>query len=82
MNTAELKNHLHKLIMDTNDIEVLTKIESYFNKLKTKNNDWWDELSENSKRDIEKGIEQADNGELIDHKEARKIIKAFFEFHI
>lgn len=81
MNTAELKNHLHKLIVDTNDIEVLTKIESYFSKLKTKDVDWWGELSENSKRDIEEGIEQADNGGLIDHKEARKSIDSFFKKH-
>lgn len=81
MNTAELKNHLHKLIVDTNDIDVLTKIESYFNRLKTKDNDWWDELSESSKRDVEEGVEQAENGDLIDHKEARKRIDSFFEKH-
>lgn len=79
MNTAELKNHLHKLIVDTNDIEVLNKIESYFSKLKTKNNDWWDELSQSAKKEVKKGIEQADNGDLIDHKEARKSIDSFFE---
>jgi len=81
MNTAELKNHLHKLIVDTNDVEVLTKIESYFKKLKTKENDWWDELSESSKRDVEEGIVQADNDDLIDHAEARKRIDSFFEKH-
>ena len=81
MNTAELKNHLHKLIVDTNDIEVLTKIESYFSRLKTKDGDWWDELSESSKRDVEEGIKQADNDELIDHKEARKSIDSFFKKH-
>lgn len=81
MNTAELKNQLHKLIVETDDLDVLTKIQSYFRKLKTKNNDWWDELSNSAKKEIEEGIKQADNGDLIDHKDARKRIDNFFKKH-
>ena len=81
MNTAELKNHLHKLIVETDDLDVLTKIQSYIGQLKTTNNDWWDELSDSSKEDIEEGLQQADNGDLINHKEARKRIDDFFKKH-
>lgn len=81
MNTAELKNQLHKLIVETDDLDVLTKIQSYIRQLKTKNNDWWEELSDTTKKEIEEGLEQADRGDLIDHKEARKRIDSFFENH-
>ncbi len=81
MNTAELKNQLHKLIVETDDLEVLNKIQSYCRQLQTKNSDWWDELSDSSKKDIEEGVQQADNSNLIDHKEARKRIDNFFEKH-
>ena len=29
--------------------------------------DWWDELSEEEKKEIEEGIAQADRGEVISH---------------
>jgi hypothetical protein len=81
MNTAELKNHLHKLIVETDDLDILTKIQTYFKSLKTKNTDWWDELSDTVKKEIEEGIQQADKGDLIEHKEARKRIDNFFKKH-
>jgi predicted transcriptional regulator len=31
--------------------------------------DWWDELSEEEKKEIEVGIAQADRGEVISHKQ-------------
>lgn len=81
MNTAELKNQLHQLIVETDDITVLTKIQSYFSQLKAKEVDWWDDLNQSSIDDIEEGIEQVDNGDLISHKEARKRIDKFFKKH-
>lgn len=37
MTTAEIKNNLHKLIVETNDIDILTQIQDYFTKLNSKN---------------------------------------------
>ncbi len=31
--------------------------------------DWWDEISKEERAEIEKGLEQADNGEVIPHDE-------------
>lgn len=47
----------------------------------TKSNsvDWWDELSEDNKKAIEKGIKQADEGKLISKEDARKRIDNFFQ---
>jgi len=45
----------------------------------TKSVDWWDELSEDNKKAIEKGIKQADEGKLISNEDARKRIDNFFQ---
>lgn len=79
MNTAEIKNSLHKLIVETNDVDVLTQMKEYFKQLKSKKVDWWDELSNNEKEAIDTGIKQADEGKLIPHKDARKRIDNFFQ---
>ena len=31
-------------------------------------NDWWNEISIEEKQEIEEGLAQADNGELVSHK--------------
>ncbi|OFY89383.1 MAG: hypothetical protein A3K10_16835 [Bacteroidetes bacterium RIFCSPLOWO2_12_FULL_31_6] len=44
----------------------------------TKSTDWWDELSDDNKKAIEKGIKQADEGKLVSNKDAKKRIDNFF----
>lgn len=34
--------------------------------------DWWDEISEDERAEINEGIRQADNGEVISHGEVKK----------
>lgn len=46
---------------------------------KSKSVDWWDELSEENKASIERGIKQADEGKLISNEDAKKRIDNFFE---
>lgn len=46
---------------------------------KSKSTDWWDELSENHKKAIKKGMKQADKGKLISKEEARKRVDTFFQ---
>ena len=45
----------------------------------TKSVDWWDELSEDNKKAIEKGIKQADEGKFTSNEDARKRIDNFFQ---
>lgn len=66
-NTAEIKNYLHKLIVETDDKNMLSKVKDYFNKLKSEQTDWWDSLSEQEKRSISIGIQQLEDGEGIPH---------------
>jgi hypothetical protein len=38
--TAEIKNYLHKLIVETDDESILSKVQDYFTSLKSNNVDW------------------------------------------
>jgi len=39
---------------------------------KSINKDWWDEISEEQKKAVDKGLEQLDRGEGLPHKEVMK----------
>lgn len=51
------------------DVSMLDKIFA----LKKEQKDWWDTISDDEKTTIEKGIEQANSGNLKPHSEARKL---------
>lgn len=71
MSSAEIKSDLHKLIVETEDLDILLKIKEYFSLLKYQKTDWWDALDEKARKNIEKGIEQLHEGQLITHEEIR-----------
>ena len=71
-NTSEIKNYLHKLIVETDDESILSKVQAYFNTLKGENIDWWDTISDQEKDAINIGLRQLENGEGIPHEEVRK----------
>jgi hypothetical protein len=72
MNAAETKDNLYKLIAETDDINILDKIQAYFTSLKSQNVDWWDSISEYEKKNIETGINQLAEGNKIPHYQVRK----------
>jgi thiamine pyrophosphate-dependent acetolactate synthase large subunit-like protein len=43
--------------------------------LEVDSNDWWDEMPEEIKSEVEESIKQADNNEGLTHEEAMKKIK-------
>ncbi|TVQ93748.1 MAG: hypothetical protein EA393_01825 [Bacteroidetes bacterium] len=71
-NTAEIKNSLHKLIAETDDENILSKVQAYFTTLQSKNVDWWDTISDQEKEAVNMGLQQLDNGEGIPHKEVKR----------
>jgi len=71
-NTAILKNNLHKLIVETDDESVLSKVQAYFDTLRNSQNDWWETLSEPETEYINKGLAQLDNGERIPNDEVKR----------
>ena len=70
--TAEIKNYLHKLIVETDDKSILSKVQAYFTTLVGKNADWWDTISDQEKDAIQKGLQQLENGEGIPHEEVKQ----------
>ncbi len=60
------KINLIKMIAETDDISVITSIKNFF---KTEKKDWWDELSEEQKADIEEGIKDADEGRVVPYED-------------
>ena len=84
MTQLELKSHFHKLIDEINDQKELSQLYEYMLVLKKNigktDEDWWDELSDEQKADIDLSIKESeDESNLIPHeqvmKEARKWLK-------
>jgi len=78
-NTAILKNNLHKLIVETDDESVLSKVQAYFDTLRNSQNDWWETLSEPETEYINKGLAQLDNGERIPNDEVKHKVDQVFD---
>lgn len=79
MNEFELKLHLHQLIDNINDINVLNAVKVLLSK-KEADSDWWDEISETERHFIEQGLAEADRGELISHEEVMKEVRT--KYHL
>ena len=76
MSSAELKSELHKLIVETEDINLLNQIKSFIKSLRSsKSSDWWDEIPTEVQQAIDKSVEQADKGEVISHEEVTNELK-------
>ena len=70
--TAEIKNYLHKLVVETDDEKILNKVQAYFTALKSEEKDWWDTISDQEKQAIEIGLQQLENGEGIPYQEVKR----------
>ena len=77
MSLSKKKLELVQMILNTERSSVLEKIESILKG--EQESDWWDDLSESEKLSIEKGIEEADKGNLIPHSEIMKEVKAKYK---
>jgi predicted transcriptional regulator len=76
---AETKNNIHRLVVETEDPEVLEKVQAFFLSLKQSSTlDWWDFISDKEKKLIEQGLAQLANGETVPHAEVRKDVQALF----
>ncbi len=69
---AEIKNKLYKLITETDDENILSRVQDYLITLKSKNVDWWDTISDQEKDAIDIGLKQIENGEAIPHEEVKR----------
>ncbi len=75
MNTLELKNDLLRLLVETDDTQLLEKVRRYFKLLKHEPvSDAILEAQELAM--VEIGLQQIENGQVMSHEEARKRIEA------
>lgn len=70
IDTLNEKLELIQWLSTLEDDSMIKKL-MQFRKEETK--DWWNSVSEEEEKSIEKGISKADNGELKSHAEARKL---------
>lgn len=77
MNLHAKKLKLVQLILNTEKPAVLEKVEAVFKK--EHDADWWDQIGEAEKNAVEEGLAEADQGELIPHKEVMKEVRAKYK---
>jgi predicted transcriptional regulator len=75
MNTLELKNDLLRLLVETDDTQLLDKVRRYFKLLKHEPVSGAI-LEAQELAMVEVGLEQIENGQVMSHEEARKRIEA------
>jgi predicted transcriptional regulator len=69
MSIAITKVELAKRLLDTNDKGIINQIKAIF---ESHSENWWDELPDEIRNEVEKGIREADRGEGIPHDQAMK----------
>ena len=67
MNIQAEKLELVRMILDTNNPNILNSIRGLFSKSKT--TDFWDVLSHEQKSDIQEGIDEVERGETVDYND-------------
>lgn len=75
MSIAELKNDLHRMVVETDNPQILLQIAAFFASLRGEG-DWWDSLSEEEKQKIEIGVANAEKGEVIPYTKVREKVKS------
>jgi hypothetical protein len=78
MSVLELKNELHRLVVATEDENILEQVRAYFSSL-SPTTDWWETLTENQKTTVNKGLKQLANGQKINHQAFREKITQLFK---
>jgi predicted transcriptional regulator len=76
MSIAITKVELAKRLLSTNDKGIINHIKAVF---ESHSSDWWDELPSDIKKQIEKGLAEANRGEGISHEQAMKKYKKWLK---
>jgi len=64
------KFNILQTIMNTNDESLIMDVKAFLSGRKA---DWFDELSEDQRKDVLEGLAEADRGETISHAEVVKL---------
>ena len=68
-----IQNKKLELIQWLSTLEDSNLIEKIMELRKRESKDWWNSISENEKQSIEKGLQDAEEGKLNPHTNARKL---------
>lgn len=74
MDSSQKKLKILKMVLNTQDIDLLERVEDILKK--RQNQDWWDTVGEEEKKSIEKGIAESERGELHNHEDVMNDIKS------
>ncbi len=77
MKALELRGLVQDYV-NTADERLLRVIKAVVESYKGENSDWWDEMSEEEKKEIETGLLQSAKGEVTSHND---VMKAFDRWH-
>ena len=69
LNLQNKKIELIQWLSTLTDKSIIEKLVKF---RESEKEDWWNELSTQEKKSIEKGIQDADNGQLTSHKDVKK----------
>jgi hypothetical protein len=76
MTISEVKNDLHRLVVETDDAKILNQVIAIFIALRENRDDadWWSIISEKEKMLIQRGMQQLAEGQRIPHLIVRQEI--------
>jgi len=77
--TLEVKEYLHRWIVNTNDFDLLEQVKTFISKQLTAKTDWWDELTEAQKKAVEKGYNDIRSGKGIPHSQVRAKVRKLID---
>lgn len=76
MNIATTKLALTRMLLDTNDKEIINYIKAIF---ETRSEDWWDTLPDEIKSSVQKGMKEADSSQGVPHEKVMKRYKKWLK---
>lgn len=79
MSLEKVKNNIHKMVVETDDVVLLQQIEQYFKAMIDDSHDWFEDLNKNQKSRINQGLQDLENGKTISNTDMRTKINAFFD---
>ncbi len=76
MNLAATKIELAKQLLNTNNAALINHIKALF---ETQNVDLWDEMPEDVRKSVERGLKQSESGETKSHEQVMKKYKKWLK---
>lgn len=79
MSVAELKNNIHKMVVETDDADILLKIQDTFAELKSENSS--DVLSDYEKNMIKRGLKDHEEGRVHTNEQVKTKFNKWVKEH-